>query len=49
MQPITKLSADDVLRGSKGLGNYARLVDLTMKLLIPFINKDNSLRGLKPA
>lgn len=37
MEPITHLTADDVLCSRGGLANYSRLIELTLKLLGPFI------------
>lgn len=36
MQPVTGLSADDVLCSKNGLDNYKKLIELTLKLLAPY-------------
>lgn len=37
MQPITGLDPDDVLCGPDGVKNYDKLVDLSLRLLAPFV------------
>lgn len=39
MQPITGISVDAVLRGPKGLEHYRRFVELTLKLLGPYVKR----------
>lgn len=41
MQPITKLSAEDVLCAPKALENYYKLIDLTLRLLAPYCKEIN--------
>lgn len=41
MQPITKLSAEDVLCAPKALENYSRLIELTLRLLAPYCKDIN--------
>lgn len=43
MEPITKLSADQVLSSANCLENYKQLVDLTLRLLAPFARKQPEL------
>lgn len=41
MEPITHLTADRVLLSKDGLDNYAKLIDLSLRLLAPYV--DNKL------
>jgi hypothetical protein len=38
MEPITHLSADKVLCSKDGLDNYKKLIDLSLRLLAPYVN-----------
>ncbi len=40
MEPITHLTIDKVLCSVNGLDNYRKLIDLTLKLLVKFVNKE---------
>jgi hypothetical protein len=39
MEPITHLTADKVLCSKDGLANYKKLIDLSLRLLAPYIDK----------
>lgn len=43
MEPITKLSVDDVLCSADGIKNYNQLIDLTLRLLVPYLNSSNQV------
>lgn len=44
MEPITKLSVDDVLCSREGLENYHKLIDLSLRLLVPFVKNPGRLK-----
>jgi hypothetical protein len=39
MEPITHLTADKVLCSKNGLENYAKLIDLSLRLVAPYVDK----------
>lgn len=43
MEPITKLSADDVICSASGLDNYKKYIELSLGLLAPYVNKESIL------
>lgn len=40
MEPVTGLDTDMILCSAKGLENYKKVIDLTLRLLAPYCNKD---------
>jgi len=48
MQPLTGVEFDDLFKNEKGLENYEKYIDLSLKLLAPFIDSKKILKRLYP-
>jgi len=48
MQPLTGVGFDDLFKSEKGLENYEKYIDLSLKLLAPFIDSKKILKRLYP-
>jgi len=46
MQPIIKMTKDDLLCNKNGLENYAKVIDLTLRLLAPYCNKSEFIKDI---